>query len=240
MQLPDRFVRTAVGDLDAETVDLVYDRLLAPVFRPEELLPREDLRATYGPGADSPSAVLLEDGRPAAVMLGEWFLDRRVLLLCYLSVSGQARGAGLGTVLLTTVLPTWWDAAAHPPLVLAEVDDPSVWSGDELGGDPRARLRFYERHGAALAPLPYVQPSMRGPGGRVPGMLLLRLGGPPGVSPVPLAELLREYYVRREGPGALDDPDVAPLLARAQEHDPGEWWEVSRWPEVRRGGVDDR
>lgn len=233
MQLPDR-VGPALGDCDEATVRAVYEDLLAPVFRPEELLSLEELRRAYGPGGDSPSTVLLDGVRPVAVMLGEWFVGHRVLLLSYLSVSDAARGSGLGTALLTEELPRWW-GAAPAPLVLAEVDDPGVWPSEAMGGDPRARLRFYGRHGASLAPLPYVQPSLKGSSDRVPGMLLLRLsegaGGPAG-----LEAFLREYFVACEGSGALDDPEVRALLDRAARCDEAdEWWDVSRWSEVRGG-----
>ncbi|MGJ7441691.1 GNAT family N-acetyltransferase [Aquipuribacter sp. MA13-6] len=235
MHLPEP-VRATLRDCDDETVRAVYEDLLAPVFRPEELLSPEELRTAYGTGGRSPSTVLLAGGRPLAVMLGEWFQDRRVLLLSYLSVSDAARGSGLGTTLLTEDLPTWWgDAPA--PLVLAEVDDPAVWPSEAMGGDPQARLRFYGRHGASLAPLPYVQPSLQGSSARVDGMLLLRLGEAEG-EVAGLADFLREYFVACEGPGALDDPEVLGLLELAARHDEqGEWWDVARWPEVRGTGA---
>ncbi len=231
MDLPD-CARAALCDCDEVTLRAVYDDLLAPVFRPEELLSLEDLRRAYGPGGDSPSTVLLDGRRPVAVMLGEWFVSHRVLLLSYLSVSDSARGSGLGTALLTDDLPGWW-RTAPAPLVLAEVDDPGVWPSEAKGGDPRGRLRFYGRHGGSLAPLPYVQPSLKGSSARVPGMLLLRLGEGAGQA-AGLADFLREYFVACEGPGALDDPQVRDLLDRAARCDEAdEWWDVSRWSEVR-------
>ncbi|WP_380168158.1 GNAT family N-acetyltransferase [Jannaschia sp. R86511] len=231
MQPDQQYATVTVGDLDEATVAAVHATLLAPVFRPEELLSPADLRAGHGPGGSSPSTVLLAGDRPVAVMLGEWFCRRRALLLSYLSVSDTVRGAGLGTRLLEQALPTWWGDEPEPT-VLAEVDDPAVWPADALGGDPRARLRFYARHGARLAGLPYVQPSLPGGPGRGTGMLLLRLRRGAG-EPVAPAEFLRDYYATYEGPGAAEDPEVVGLLRQAAGLGEDVWWDVDRWPEVR-------
>lgn len=225
-------VETSLADLtDAELVD-VYRRLLEPTFRPEELMSRDEVRATFtGPDAE-PSLVVLADGRAVGLMLGGWYADRRALLLTYLAVDPRTRGTGLGARLVSEILPRW--AGASPgALVVAEVDDPRHWPADETQGDPVARLRFYGRHGARLVPLPYVQPSL-GPGTpRVDGMLLLRLDANPGVTGDTLAAFLADYFAQHEGPEALDDPVVARLVAgaRALDLDDG-LWSVDRWPDV--------
>ena len=143
-------VDVTLGDLGEADVARVHDRLLAPTFRPDELLTLHELRRDFtGPAAQAQvvaqargeHVVVLADAEPVAVMLGGWFVDHRVLLLTYLAVDPAARGLGLGSRLLRDVLGRW--AAQQPgALVLAEVDDPRHWPADGVQGDPVARLRF--------------------------------------------------------------------------------------------------
>ncbi|MDD9206930.1 hypothetical protein PU560_10695, partial [Georgenia sp. 10Sc9-8] len=81
-----KLVEVRLSDLPPGTVDFVYRQLLVPAFRPEELISLEELQAAYGPTGSDPSIVVMAGGRPVAVMLGEWYVERHVLLLCYLSV----------------------------------------------------------------------------------------------------------------------------------------------------------
>ncbi|MDC7122261.1 GNAT family N-acetyltransferase [Cellulomonas fimi] len=224
---------TTLADLTPAEVEDVYARLLAPTFRPEELMSLGEVRATFtGPDAQ-PSDVVLADGRPVGVMLGTWYADRRALLLTYLALDPSSRGLGLGGRLLREVLPRW--AAASPgALVLAEVDDPRVWAADATQGDPVARLRFYGRHGARLVPLPYVQPSLSPGAPRVDGMLLLRLDATPGLTGDALAAFLADYYAEAEGPGAVADAQVVRLLDAARALDLDALWPVDRWADVAR------
>ncbi|AEE47227.1 GNAT family N-acetyltransferase [Cellulomonas fimi] len=222
-----------LADLTPEEVREVYDRLLAPTFRPEELMTLDEVRAAFtGPQAQ-PSVVVLQGGRPVALMLGGWYADRRALLLTYLAVDPSTRGLGLGARLVGEVLPRW--AAASPgALVLAEVDDPRAWPADATQGDPVARLRFYGRHGARLVPLPYVQPSLSPGAPRVEGMLLLRLDATPGVPGAVLGAFLADYVTAHEGPAGLEDPVVAGLVAQAAALDLDDLWPVDRWEDVVR------
>lgn len=229
-------VDVTLGDLGEADVARVHDRLLAPTFRPDELLTLHELRRDFTGPAAQPSAVVLADAEPVAVMLGGWFVDHRVLLLTYLAVDPAARGLGLGSRLLRDVLGRW--AAQQPgALVLAEVDDPRHWPADGVQGDPVARLRFYGRNGARLVPFPYAQPALRPGARRVDGMLLLRLDRTPGVPGDVLARFLVENAAASDGEEA---PPPDPALARAVERARGLDLDagllpVERWAEVRAG-----
>jgi hypothetical protein len=108
-------------------------------------------------------------------------------------------------------------------VVLGEVHDPRRWpEGDDER--PSARLRFYERHGARVLTVPWVQPRLREDGERVAGMVLLVWGrhGPPESVPAAwLRPWMTEYYLEAEGlDRPTDDPTVAALLARVDARDP--------------------
>src|SRR4051794_27388034 len=85
----------ALPDLEPAVLEDLYRRLLAPAFRPEELITLSELREAFGHLGEDPSVAVLFDGNPVAVMLGEWYVDHQVLLLAYLSVDRAKRGFGL-------------------------------------------------------------------------------------------------------------------------------------------------
>ena len=199
-------------DLDPAQVETVRTRLLDACFPPAERLTADEIREIYLTDAPPPSAVVLDEDQPIAVMLTEWFCDRRVLLLSYLAVTPAARGHHVGEDLIRDVLPTWSGDA----LVLAEVEDPRSHGTHPDWGDPAARLRYYGRLGADLLPLAYFQPSLRPGAPRVTGMLLLRLGGridPPDL----LRTFLVEYFDACEPGARHDDAVVVGLLDAASD-----------------------
>lgn len=204
-----------LADLSEAEVNDIYDRLLRRAFRPEELLDLDELVETYTAADPPPHGVLLTAGRPVAVLLSEWYVERRVLLLSYLAVAEESRGQGAGSV-LADHLADWLQAAGAQPITVAEVDDPRAWPGDSATGDAEARLRFYERRGARLVPVGYFQPSLSGPGHRVPGMFLIRLDTVPETHAGLLQQFLVEYFSVCEGPGALQDPSVVGLLREVE------------------------
>ncbi|WP_258725610.1 GNAT family N-acetyltransferase [Cellulomonas sp. NS3] len=228
----DALVEVPLTDLDDGQVDAVHE-LLRSTFRADELVSLAGLRAGYRGEAPHPSVVVLAGGAPVAVMLAEWHVDHQVLLLAYLAVAPSMRGRGLGAHLVGDVLARW-AAERDGALVLAEVDDPARWPGDAGHGDPVARLRFYGRLGARLVPLRYVQPALRASSGRVDGMLLLRLDRGTDAPGDRIAAFLEENVVACEGAAALDDPQVAGLVADARALTDGRaLWPVDRWAEVR-------
>lgn len=214
-QLRADIVEVALSDLEPAVLAEVYHRLLAPAFRPAELMTLAEMREAYGANGTDPSAVMLSGGTPVAVMLGEWYVQGQVLLLAYLSVDKATRSSGLGEHLVRDVLPGWLEGSASV-LVLAEVDDPRSWPGSEGTGNPNARLRFYDRQGARVLPVRYFQPSLRLGSPRGEGMLLLRLDWSPGLSSDLLGAFLEEYFTFCEGPKSLADPRVAALVASAR------------------------
>ena len=209
--------------------------LLRTCIPADEMMDDDELRQAYLQSAvPEPSAVLLTADVPVAVMLAEWFVDGRLLLLAYMAVERDRRGAGLGAHLVADVLRRW--AAVRPGvLVVAEVDDPRDHPGGEDVGEAVARLRFYERHGARLLPVPYFQPSLRPGSPRVPGMLLLRLDANGTTDPDVPRTFLREYFLGCEGPLSLEDEAVISLVENAGAlADPAALWPPSRYTDLPR------
>ena len=203
-------------DVDDTTLDRFYP-LLEAAFGPEELMTIDELRdARHDPGT---SGTLVQEGdEPVASMITEEFLDGRVVLLAYLVVAASARSGGLGSKLLAE-LPRP-DAGADTPLVLAEIEDPPR-PRFERRGDPAARLRFYDRAGTRLLPLPYAQPALRPGSPRVDGMLLITLGTTrDDVDGRTVAAFLEEYFVGCEGEEVRRDPAYTTLheLALGDSH----------------------
>ncbi len=201
----------------AEIIE-VYDDLLRPSFRPEELPSIGDVLRVYASDDPAPSGVLRRDGHPVGIHLCERYVGGEVLMLSHLAVSSQARGGGIGSVLMEDVTR----ALAHlgrGAVALAEVDDPRAWPATPGTGDPVARLQFYGRRGARLLPLSFVQPELQPGAGRVSGMFLIRLDRQGDPAPDLLARFLTEYYVEYEGPEALDDSALRSVLAAAARID---------------------
>lgn len=157
---------TAPDELDA-----LYEAVLMPSFPPSELVERSWL--IEGVTQGSVIATAVDDGEgPTALAVTE-VVCPGVVLLSYLAALPQARGAGVGSRLLTHVREQ--ASQHHVALLLAEVERPDRHPGSAAYGDPAARLRFYARHGAQVLDLPYVQPPIRPGADAVPGMLLLAL-----------------------------------------------------------------
>ena len=124
------------------------------------------------------------------------------------------------------IAPRWY---AHPAVLLAvaEVHDPRPWSG-VAGDDPLGRLRLYERLGARLLGVPFIQPALGPNGARVPGFLLLAFHVDPSVEVEHDGEsavhsdivgrFVRRYYETAEGITAPYDSQLAELLRRIEDH----------------------
>lgn len=218
-----------IADLDDAAFEQVYDLVLAPSFPPTELLGREVLRALYlGGNPDFFGYTVLRGHRPIAAALCEHHRPSRISLLDNLAVAPDIRQGGHGGRLMRHLLSRW--ESADSVAFLAEVEDPRHHSGGEHG-DPAARLRFYDRHGAQLLPLPYFQPSL-GPGlDRVPNLLLLALRTrDSGLPSAALGAFLDDNITACEGDTARDtDPDYRSLRDRVTAWPPtAPLWPLSR------------
>jgi GNAT superfamily N-acetyltransferase len=202
-----------------------YNEVLRLSFRPEELVSVDDLLAACrAERSRVPGILALVDGGPVGGILGEYYPDSGVLLIAYLAVRRGGRGGGVGATLLAEARRRW-QASHRPTLVLAELE--GLHSPSHPGyGDPAARLRFYDRCGARLLPVPYFQPALRPGLPRIPGMLLIGFGAGSDPAPdrVPAATVrafLEEYFTDCEGAANLrTDPDYLALQAA-----------VDRWPD---------
>ena len=212
---------TVVRAIESPGPDLehVYRRLLEPNFPPEEMGTLDELAAGVGTGAAS-VLVHATGEEPDAVAVGWRFAPIPVVLLSYLAVAPEARGAGVGGVLLREAVTTW---TRTPCLVLAEVQHPSSERVSEAWGDPRRRLAFYTRHGARVLDLPYLQPEVHAGAGRVDGMLLVALHVDPTlltptgrVRSKAVEAFLQAYFVAAEGAPPSDAP-ARILLERASD-----------------------
>lgn len=199
----------ALRDVDDATLARFHAELMVPMFPPAELMTYAELRAErQNEGADG--TLLLDHGVPVGGIITEPYLDGRVLLVAYIVVADSLRSNGLGSELLATVAPS--SPAAKGRLVLAEIDDPRQHQPGPYG-DPARRVRFYQREGWRLLPLPYLQPSLRPATPRVEGLLLITNAAPePKVDGSLVADFLEEYFSICEGAAGLaGDPDYQSL-----------------------------
>jgi len=191
-----------------------YTNLLGAWFPADELDTLENLRSAVEDNADG--ILALAEGRVIGGSVYEHFVGDSVQLLGYLVVDGAVRGRGVGAELLRLTI-----AQSASKLALAEIEDPRYWPITERS-DPVARLRFWERQGCMLLPIPYTQPALRPESRRVRHLLLIVV--PQGTQslpdeiPAPLVlEFLREYYESSEGSISDDDPELSELWALCSE-----------------------
>jgi hypothetical protein len=210
----------AIAELDAEDPHEVvsfYQRILLPSFRAAELVSWDDFVAGLKSGQTRALTARTAQRVLAGGAVGDFFPRSRVLLLSYLAVPAEGRGAGTGGMLFKAVADVW-GRELSPSLFIMEVEDPRHAQSDPALGDPQARVRFYERLGARSLPIPYFQPALGAAGQRVPHMMLMVFGGadaPAGTQHVDGAiveDFLTEYLEECEGTVRLDDTEAQALL----------------------------
>lgn len=180
--------------VDNEALRRFHATLLEPAFPPAELMTYEELRDARLE-ATTRGTILFDADDPVAGIITEDYLEGRVVLVAYLIVAAPARNGGIGARLLSETVAS----QSHAPLVLAEVEDPRYFAASDAA-DPLARLRFYDRAGSRLLPLPYAQPALRPGCARVEELLLITIDAPgPDVDGALVAAFLDEYYSSCEG-----------------------------------------
>jgi GNAT superfamily N-acetyltransferase len=209
-------------DFDAGLLARMHSEVLVPSFSEAELDDVETMaRGLRGEGPVRTLASVALDGKEVVGgVVGEVYEAEEVLLLAYLAARPGGRGRGVGSALLRHVAPRW-----YPPVRLAvgEVHDPRRWSStaDE---DPVSRLRFYERVGARVLGVPFVQPALEAGGTRIEGFLLIAFhvdpavevhdGGDVSIRSDLVGRFVRRYYATAEGAREPYDAQLAQLLAR--------------------------
>ena len=179
---------------DPDTLSAVHAELVVPNFPPAERGGVSEFVAAVMSGR-SEVLVASREEQLAGVAVSDCFPGAEdTVLLAWLAISPRARSGGLGGSLLQEAVARW-SSRGH---VVAEIEFPDSTSAHPDHGDPRARARFYQRHGAMVIDLPYVQPSM-GPGlPRVPMLLVLlppRSGRAPSSLPTePLRRFMNAYF----------------------------------------------
>jgi GNAT superfamily N-acetyltransferase len=220
----------ALRDLGVDDVELLgrlHRDVLAVSFSPDELEDAQELaRGLRGEG-DTEMLATVALGRDGVVLGGavaEVYADEHVLLLSYLSVRAELRGRGIGTMLMEHVAPRWY---GHPAvrLAVAEVHDPRRWRSEEHDTS-LSRLRLFERLGARLLAVPFVQPALGSGRERVPGFLLLSFHADPSIQSDDgravradiVGRFVRRYFEAAEGIRAPYDAQLTRLLERIEAH----------------------
>lgn len=138
----------------------------------------------------------IDDGEIVGGICFERYPRSGVGLVTYLVVAPAARGRGLGEQLLRDAV-----TALAAPLVLGEVNDPRVHGAGE------ERLARFERWGARVLDVRYIQPAL-GPGlVRDRGLVLIAFAPlPDAVDGALVRAFVEELYAATEG-GAID-PEI--------------------------------
>lgn len=195
----------------------VYDAILRPSFDADELPSIEAVTGVMGDQVDRLLVVAVDDEVPIGAAL--YSEDgSSVGKLDYLAARPGIRSRGVGSALMGRLAAVWSDRPVVA--VLGEVHDPRFHAEgpDEL---PSARLRFYQRCGARLLDVPWVQPRLSPAGARVHHMLLVDLLADVGkpLSSERLARWVEGSYVAAEGV-VPTDPTYEALMARVLARDP--------------------
>lgn len=216
--------RTLASALDRPLLARFYDEVYLPAFA-HQREPREVWEAQLGAPARgyqlfiTLAGVDLDDAGRARIDGGitcEWYPRSGCGLLTYLVVAPGARAGGLGRRLLDGARAALAEHARTAGRTLAavfgEVADP------DTSGDPAAaaRLARFQRWGARLLEVRYVQPALGPALARDRHLRLIAFfdGAPPAtLDGGVVAGFLREFYAVTEGIDPDADPELGPLLA---------------------------
>ena len=164
---------------DPAQLTLIYDDIMATSFPATELISREELLAGAASGRLRVRAVTDDDDEIAAIAVTKRAGETAVML-DYFATRPGGRGKGVGSRMLAALLELIRERD-RPQLILAEVEHPDYHDAHETFGDPRARLRFYDRLGARVIDVPYFLGPVEPDADALHGMLLLALWVDPAV-----------------------------------------------------------
>ena len=213
-------VEIADPQAQPDLVQQVFDDVLRPSFDEDELPSVDVLMQGKSDGYEQTLIVASDADGPAAAAVYGRQSHHPVGLLSYLAARPGERGRGLGGRVLARL--TAIAVASDVGVVLGEVHDPRFHAESE-DERPRARLRFYERHGARVLDAPFVQPRLSDGTERVRDMLLLVLHARPevlseGVPAEWIDQWCRTYFVDEEG-NEPDDDEYRALVGRWRGRD---------------------
>lgn len=214
-------VRDLRRDFDPEILDRLYADVLEPTFAPEELDSAESMAAGLAEGRAGLAWVALAGDEVLGGLVAERHPGSDVLLVGYLAVRPDRRGGGVGSALMER-LREHCEGDAEVRLALGEVHDPR--QHPDAGDRALDRLRFFERQGARVLDVPFVQPALGPQGSRVPGFLLLAFYVDPRLAPetadrIPaevVSRFVRRYYEVTEGAAEPYDAQLGELIGRIE------------------------
>jgi hypothetical protein len=213
-----RLVVLARGSDAPDLVAQAHRDVLRPSFTADEIAFGDEFVDEV---ADQTVVIGLRGDEPVAAAVTDSGSSAPVALLSYLAVRPDQRGSGTGSSMMQKLRQVW--VAGVADVVLGEVHDPRCWS-EQPDERPEARLRFYERLGARLLTVPWVQPRLHAGGSRVNGMLLLVMWSrhePDAVAAPWIRSWTTDYFGGAEGVDETSaDPTYAALLARIDAADP--------------------
>jgi len=217
MQLRDLRVKFGL-----DLLHRVYAELLEPAFSVDELESEEFFRSSLVESDQDPQTLALvavdpnsvPSDDPVGTVIGKWYQATGVLLIAYVTVRADRRGAGIGESLMRLAVERWFPSIGCT-LVLGEIEDPRHFDEQEA----IRRLRFHGRVGGSLLRIPYFQPRLRQDARRVHHMFLAVFASSAmarregGVDASLLRAFLKQYFAATEGAEAVrSDPSIAWLL----------------------------
>lgn len=202
-----------IGARDVDLLRAFHDDVYLPEFAHQ----REPFDAwVTALRGDAPyhltALVATDDAGVVAGVVAERYPRSGCGLVTYLAVAPRGRGAGLGGWLLHDARA----ALAPVHLVLGEISDPRRHPGAAADA-AWDRLRRFQRWGARVIDVPYVQPDLGAGLGRDRGLVLVAFLDDPDAAAIdgpPLAAFLRELYEVVEG--ATLDPELDAMLRATQ------------------------
>ena len=124
---------------------------------------------------DDPKAFLVLSRHGGMVV--EYYFSSNAVLITYIAVGSDNRKKGEASLLLKQGVSEILDIIEEavdkkPAAVFFEVNNPNKINADQDSINPWGRLRFFEKLGAKLIDIPYVQPSLGGNRNRVANLFL--------------------------------------------------------------------